>query len=304
MNRIKTAYENAAPGTGELAAYREEFIKELDAPRGAARPINTGNSRRWRRVAIVAACLVVATVSVMAFTGKMSIAVTPGDISAVKDLGIDLPEMIGEFKQDSVSCNNWVSQGVFDIKSILDPVYKSYTVRYEKAFDIVWHDRGPYEDPAGFSGSHTSQSIYVGVGSSAGFSAKDWERFAGYDGETKKWIPYGVLIDNENETVSYENVEELEYRGATIWLYDVMRHNKNSEPEYCSDAGVHFYDPEKECFFYISFVSPGCLENRSESYDKDGDLIHKANEKWVREYNYLSKSELLGYIKEIIDMNR
>ena len=47
----------------------------------------------------------------------MSIAVTPGDISAVKDLGIDLPEMIGEFKQDSVSCNNWVSQGVFDIKA-------------------------------------------------------------------------------------------------------------------------------------------------------------------------------------------
>ena len=71
MNRIKNAYENATPSNGELAAYREEFIKELDAPRGTARPLKTGNRRRWRRVAIIAACLIVATAAVMAFTGKM-----------------------------------------------------------------------------------------------------------------------------------------------------------------------------------------------------------------------------------------
>lgn len=302
MNRIKNAYENATPSNGELAAYREEFIKELDAPRGTARPLKTGNRRRWRRVAIIAACLIVSTAAVMAFTGKMSIAVTPGDISAVRDLGIDLPEMIGEFKQSSVSCHNWVIQGSFNL--INDLIYKDYTVQYKKAFDIVWHDRGPYGDPSGFSGLHDSQDIYVGVGSSKGFSEEDWKRFAGYDGETKKWIPYGVLIDNENETVTYENVEEIEYRNATIWLYDVTRHNKNHEPEYFSDAGAHFYDPENECYFSISFVSPSYDENKAESYDKDGNLIHKANEKWVREYNYLSKAELLEYIKEIIDLNR
>ena len=52
MNRIKTAYENAAPGSGELAAYREEFIKKLDAPQGTARSLMTVNKRRWRRAVI------------------------------------------------------------------------------------------------------------------------------------------------------------------------------------------------------------------------------------------------------------
>ncbi len=57
MNRIKTAYENAAPTSGELAAYREEFIKELDAPQGTVKPLKAINRRRWIRAAVVAVCL-------------------------------------------------------------------------------------------------------------------------------------------------------------------------------------------------------------------------------------------------------
>ncbi len=302
MNRIIHAYDSAVPDEETLDAGRMMFLEKLD--KVEERPPISKTTNVWHIAAAAAACLVIATAAVGAFTGKMSIANTSGDISAVEELGIDLPEMIGDFKQRNVTYHNWVRQGDEDLKSILDPMYRSYTVTYVKELDIAWQDIGPLADPDAFNGVHDLQTLSVGVGSSEGFSAEDWERFAGYDGETKGWIPNGILLDEEKSTVSYENVEVIEYRGATIWIYDVMKHNKSSEPEYTSDAGAHWYDPEKECYFQIDFGSPSYHKNTSTSYDKDGNLLHQANESWIREYSYLSKAELLGYIKEIIDLNR
>ncbi len=302
MNRIKHAYDSVAPDKEKLLSARMDFINKVEAmPAEQKERIKT--HKNWHIAVAAAACLIIATVSIGAFTGKMSIANTMGNISDVEELGIDLPEMVGDFKQASVMCHNWVGQGDLDPISIINPLYRNYTVSYDKPFDIVWQDLGPLNDPSGFNGVHAKQSIHVSVGSSKGFSSEDWERFAGYDSSTKKWIPY-TLFEDDNSTVSYENIEEIEYRGATIWIYDVMTHYKKHEPGYCSDAGAHWYDPETECYFQIRFSSPSYDENTSESYDKDGKLLHKANEQWIREYSYLSKAELLGYIKELIDLNR
>ncbi len=302
MNRIRHAYDSALPNNETLEAGRMEFLEKLDR-RSKEMPHTEKTRKTWYVAAIAAVCFIIATVSIGAFTGKMSIANTSGDISAVKAMGVELPKTIGDFRQGNVTCHNWVRQGAHDPESILDPIYSNYTVSYIKPFDIEWQDLGPLNDPSGFNGVHAIQSISIGVGSSEDFSAEDWERFAGYDGVTKKWIPHRVF-DDENSTVSYENIEEVEYKGVTIWIYDVMTHYKLHEPEYCSDAGAHWYDPEKQCYFQISFSSPSYDENTSESYDKDGNLLHKANEHWIREYSYLTKTELLLYIKELIDLNR
>ncbi len=302
MNRIIHAYDSIAPEKDKLISGRMDFIEKVETM-PTEQNEHTKSHKTWHIAAAIAACLIIGTVSIGAFTGRMSIANTSGDISDVEELGIDLPEIIGDFKQGNVMCHNWVRQGDHDPKSILNPIYRNYTVSYEKPFDIIWKDIGPLADPSGFNGVHDKQALVLGVGSSKGFSAEDWERFAGYDGKNKKWIPYGVR-DLEGITVSYKNMEEIEYKGATIWIYDVMTHYKDQEPEYCSDAGAHWYDPETECYFQISFSSPSYHENIEESYDKDGNLLHKANEYWIREYSYMSKVELLGYIKEIIDLNR
>jgi len=288
MNRIKTAYENAAPGSGELAAYREEFIKELDAPQGTvAKPLNTGNRRRWRRVAIVAACLVLCTAAVAAISNHMSIWNTSGSFGELEKLNVQLPETIDEYERTSLTYHNWVPQGSEDIKFLIKPIYRSYTLEYSKPVIFSW------EYPSGEKEQiRDKEGIYLYFGLSDGIEGEDWKRFANYDPETKKWIPYTVF-EYEDSTLNYENLEEISYRGATIWLYDRVRYNKNDsiKSESYSDAGANWYDPETGAFFEATFFSP--------TYH-----INQEKEEWTRPYNVLSKDRLLEYVKEIIDLNR
>ena len=293
MNRIKTAYENSAPTSGELAAYREEFIKELDAPQGTvAKPLNTGNRRRWRRVAIVAACLVLCTAAVAAISNHMSIWNTSGSFSELETLGLQLPEKLGEYERTDLTYHNWVPQGSEDIKFLTKPIYRSYTLHYTKPVSITWnYSSGEKETVT------STADLALLFGSTEGFKGDDWTRFANYDPETKKWIPYTVF-EYEDSTLSFENLEELSYRGATIWIFDRVRRNKidSIKPESFSDAGAEWYDPELEMYFQVSFYSP--------SYFSPSGHADDNNKEWIRPYTILSKDMLLEYVKKIIDLNR
>lgn len=64
MNRIKNAYDNVAPGAGELAAQRDAFLQKLDVPQTGIKPVRKRVSRRWRIAAVIAACLILGTAAI------------------------------------------------------------------------------------------------------------------------------------------------------------------------------------------------------------------------------------------------
>lgn len=309
MNRIKTAYENAAPTSGELAAYREEFIKELDAPQGTVKPLKAINRRRWRRVAIIVACLVLFTVAAGAVSSQIRTWVIDTDLRALKKLNVILPEKIGEYDKTKLQYLDRIHDGeegeylIFDgndytIKSGTEPMYRSYRLEYSKPNNLeYWNYDG------GHGTQYRKDRIVLTFGFTGGLKDEDWKTYFHYDPESKKWIPYET---NETPDLirSVEDLEEISYRGATIWIYNLVTRNKEGKPSDYYDAGANWYDPEIGAYFQADFDTPTYDVHVDKAFDKNGNLIYESTEEWVRPTNVLDKETLLKYIKEIIDLNR
>ncbi|MBR5730776.1 MAG: hypothetical protein IKX89_02365 [Firmicutes bacterium] len=300
MNRIKNAYDSIAPGAGELAAQRDTFLQELDVPQTGIRSVRKRISRRWRVAAVIASCLIIGTAAVGATTGKLRTWVIDSNRLMIKSLDIDLPDSLGDYELNEYQHYDRLPEGEEHVSGLSKPLYRSYGVYYSKPNNI---------DYVGFDGSHgteyRSDRIHLTFGFTEGLEDEDWMTYFHYDPETKKWIPYeNTVFPGSDLTRTTENLEEISYRGATIWIYELTWHQKEGKPEYYYDAGANWYDSEIGAWFQADFSTPTYDVIVDKAYDKNGNLIHDSVEEVIRPENVLSKETLLEYIKEIIDLNR
>ena len=139
------------------------------------------------------------------------------------------------------------------------------------------------------------------------------------------WMPYfsfdmGKMTPNL-EPGNITNMEELEYKGAKIWVYEHTRKwededhsdyswispnmaewQKKSIMEYTwtefKDAESFCYDQETKTFFSISYAGETFVARKSEENSSDWELVYE------RDYCMLTREKALEYIKAVIDENR
>ncbi len=139
------------------------------------------------------------------------------------------------------------------------------------------------------------------------------------------WMPYFsfdmVKMTPNLEPGNITNLEELEYKGAKIWVYERTRKwededhsdyswispnmaewQRKSIMEYTwtefKDAEAFCYDQETKTFFSISYAGETFVAKKSEENSSDWDLVYE------RDYCMLTKEKALEYIKAVIDENR
>ncbi len=297
MNKIKKAYDSIAPGAVELAVRREAFLQKLDAPQSGASTVRSSRCRR-RIAVIIAACLIIGTAAIAASTGKLRTWVIDSNRLMLKSLDIELPDSLGDYELNEYQHYDRLPEGEEPVLGISKPLYRSYGVYYSKPNNIDF-----VSSDGGHGTQYRSDRIHLTFGFTEGLKDEDWMTYFHYDPETKKWIPYNDAESSTNIRTT-ENLEEISYRGATIWIYELTWRQKEGKPEYYYDAGANWYDPEIGAWFQADFSTPTYDVIVDKAYDKDGNLIHESKEEYIRPTNVLDKETLLEYIKEIIDLNR
>ena len=259
-------------------------------------------------IIILAVCLIIGAgariVSVRAGSSQIRTWVIDEDLSALNDLNVKLPKKLGEYPQTSLKFFERITDGEEDeyflsvgddykIKPGSQPIYRSYYLEYSVKNKIE------HFDESGHGARLYREGLFLTFGFTEGLKDEDWMTFFHYDPETKKWIPYEY---NESSVLirTVENLEEISYRGATIWIYDLVSRRKDEEKPDYYDAGVHWYDPEIGAYFSIDFDTFTIAKFPDGTYDKDGNPLIEV----VRPTNVLDKDTLLKYVKEIIDLNR
>ena len=313
MNRIRQAYDDAAPAAAELAANREGFLQALDSSQGVRPLAKARHGRRWYVAAMIAACLIIGTVVGTTHTNQLETWIIDGNLSTLKKLNVVLPEKIGDLGITGMQYFDRIYKGeekehfllIFGDYRIIPgtkPLYRSYSVEYSKPHNYeYWNHNGSHGTQGG------KDSIHLRISFTEGFKDEDWWTYLHYDPESKKWV--SSFTDDEFDwpyegVRTVEDFEEISYRGATIWIFNFVWRYKEAKPAYYYDPYAQWYDPEIGAAFEVYFSTPRYFSNKDLEFDKNGNLIYESFEEWVRPECVLSKAQMLEYIKEIIDLNR
>ena len=200
-----------------------------------------------------------------------------GSRKEIEKMGVYCPEQLGPYRIDEQSADSlhMVSAGAGSLKAFFRPDYTWMSVSYEK---------------------NSRQSLSLSLGT---MDHPLWADASGYDLENDIWngrlYPETLTwYDEAQGSVSYvDHITEHTYQNCTIYLYDrITEYAGSADPappltDY-RDACAVWTDPEIGVWFGIS---PFCAV-----WEMDGDSYT-----YIREDEGVTKEEMLGYVKEIID---
>lgn len=242
-----------------------------------------GTGKMKRRFLPVFAALLILTVSVITFAGggvSRGAWIFHGTLKECEKMGVYCPERLGPYRMDEqdISRCHVVSAETDMLKAFFRPDYIWMSVTYKK---------------------NSRQSLSVS------FGAMDhplWACVSDFDMEHAVWneILHPESLSRHNETEGsftyIDHITEHTYRNCTVYLYDeITEYTDSAEPALpladCRHAYAVWTDPDAGIWFRLcSFDSPWETEGESSTC--------------IRQDKGVTKEELFGYAKEIIDSCR
>ena len=125
-----------------------------------------------------------------------------------------------------------------------------------------------------------------------------WAYCFGYDPDTQEWLPEKKCYENEYQAGWVENLNTVDYKGCTIYLYDYVSesYKENSPLPIFRDAQATWIDGERNVCFQIYWTDLIC----SSTTNEEGETRYD----YIRPEQGITQEELLGYVKEIIDSSQ
>lgn len=239
-------------------------------------------AKHFSRHAIALAAIMVLVVSSITLASNgiihKSAWVHQGTASEIKQMGLDYPEQLGSYKVDNTQISRVHVTDTLsdDIKAFSKPDYTFMTLRYDK---------------------DKYQSLSLNFGK---MDNSLWAYSFGYDKETCIWDgaadPDSYTTHNKEEgKISYiDNLSKHKYKDCTIYLYDqVVEYdtavNSDIPIDKYQDAAATWTDKKADICF--SLMAEYTISEKQE----DDTYIY------IREKQGVTKTEMLGYIKNIID---